>query len=148
MDNYEANITIGSDEELYITRKYKGRCEIKFNLIGKVDHRNSDSIDGRMAYTQSTKSELFVLELVDERMCKSSNRITILMKGFNKSEKERIKTGTRKLIQRGLLIRIKKEHYMVSPWFFVPQRTDQSEALHQWNKHKAARILLLQSSSV
>ena len=59
------------------------------------------------------------------------------MKNYNKSDKERIKTGARKLIDRGLLFRITREHYMVSPWFFVPQRIDQLEVLLQWNKLKA-----------
>ncbi len=128
------NLTIASNEELNITRKTKGRCEINFNLIGKGDHRKPDSINGRTAYTQSTKSELFVLELVDKYMCTSTNTVTIRLKDFNKAEKERIKTGTRKLIDRGLLFRIKREYYMVSPWFFVPQRIDQPEALLRWNK--------------
>ena len=136
MANFETDLKIASNEEVTITCKPKGRYEIKFDLIGKVDHRNSDSIDGRMSYTQSSKSELFVLELVDKCMCKSTNSVRIPMKDFNKSEKERIKTGTHKLIDRGLLFRIKREHYMVSPWFFVPQRTDQPEALLHWNKLK------------
>lgn len=134
MSNFEIDLKLASSEEVYITTKSKGRCEIKFNLIGKVDYRSPDSIDGRKAYTQSTKSELFVLELVDKYMCTSTNTVTIRLKEFNKSEKDRIKTGTRKLIDRGLLFRIKREYYMVSPWFFVPQRTDQPEALLRWNK--------------
>ena len=142
MDKFEADVKLASNEALIISRKPKGRYKIKFNLIGKVDDWNPDpdSIDGRKAYTQSTKSELYLLELVGEGMCKSSNRIRIPMKDFNITEKERIKTGTRKLIQRGLLIRIKREHYMVSPWFFVPQQTDQLEALLQWNKLKTLEL--------
>jgi len=126
MTKQETNLTISSDEELTVTRRPKEKYLIGFNFVGRVDGRKPESVDGRKAYTQSTKSELFVLELVDRLMDKATNTVKISLKDFNKTEKERIKTGTRKLADRSLLIRTKRQHYMVNPWFFVPQRNDQA----------------------
>jgi hypothetical protein len=146
MTQQATTLTILSSEEITVTSKPKGKVLITFNLIGKKDGRNLESIDGRKAYTQSTKSELFVLELVDELMDKTTNIVRISLKAHNKTEKERIKTGTRKLIARGLLIRIKREHYMVNPWFFVPQRNDQAPILLEWRRRRGSKSPAVPSS--
>ncbi len=130
----ETTVTISSDKEVTVTPRYKGGCPIKFNFIGKIDDRNPKSINGRKAYTQSTKSELYVLELVDKLMDKTTNRVIIRPKNYNKTEKERIKTGTRKLQDRSLLIRTKYQHYIVNPYFFVPQREYQRRVLLKWQE--------------
>ena len=134
-----ANVEITSDEEFTVRCKPKGRYHITFDMIGKIDTRKVDSINGRKAYTQSTKSELFVLELVDQLIDRTTNTVKISPKNFDKTEKERIKTGTRKLIARGLLVRTKNQNYIVNPWFFVPRQEYQSAILLEWNHWRAPK---------
>ena len=88
---------------------------------------------------QGTRSEHFVLELVDRLMDETTNTVKIAPTNFNKTEKERIKTGARKLEARRLLISTTRHHYIVNPWFFVPQREDQARILIEWHYWRAVK---------
>lgn len=132
MPSDTANVQISADEQVTINIRPKERYTIMFNRIGSITPRQSDSIDGDLAYTRSTKQELFFLEIARSLMDSETNTFRIHMSAYSTTDKARIKLGANKLIKRNLLVRLKREYYMINPWFFVPLVKHQSDILSQW----------------
>jgi hypothetical protein len=83
------------------------------------------------------KHELFLLQQV-YRHIDDNNRLTLRPKSYPSAEWAKLKRAIPLWKKRGLLISLKREYYIVNPWFLIPPKKEQLSAMDFWRalKHK------------
>ena len=54
------------------------------------------------------------------------------LKNLSPEEQEKLKKAIPLWIEKGLLVGIKREYYMVNPWFLTPPKQEQVRAMDYW----------------
>jgi hypothetical protein len=134
-----ANFQIGDDEKLEFTTSKRDRWLIPFLPIGREDSRYPESINAGDLISKFSKAEQFlyreVLRHKDER-----NNVRIRKKAYSTADQDRLKRAIPKWKEKNLFVSYKREHYMINPWFLVPQqRNTHLETITRWNELKASQ---------
>jgi hypothetical protein len=134
MQKIPANIHLEDGKEVRITTQSKDWF-MYFRPVGIDNSRQPESIDAIDYICEFTKAELFLLQIVKDHKAEN-NTITIRPKSYTPADKAKLKKSIPLWIKKRLLIRTKREHYMVNPWFFVPPKEEQRKAMDQWSNLK------------
>lgn len=146
MDNIHSNIipqntliTIVSDkdEELVIRRKKIAKNNLKFMKVGMPNMKNNikQSINFLYEITQMTKAEHLVINTIIPRIIYyeesgQTGEVKIKLNEFTPTNKIVFSKGYGLLKAKCLVIRTKKEHYMINPNALIP--ADYTRALELW----------------
>jgi hypothetical protein len=94
------------------------------------------TIDAIETMSKLTPQEWKVLQILKEDILKydelnnkmySSCHVSYEPKLLTPTQKAQFYTGTKRLIERGLIIREKRKHYMINPAFIIPTHYDKEE---------------------
>lgn len=102
-----------------------------FRPMGAINSRDPESIDAIDEMSHFNKSELFLLKIVSEKVS-SRNRIIITKSRYTKNEQVKLSAGIKSWMGKGLMKRIKREHYIVSPYFFTPAKEQHQVVSDAW----------------
>ena len=127
-------LTVNHDnnEYLEVHRKKLSDWKIPFTPIGNKSMKNPECIDALDVICDFNSKELFLLKIIKDKINKD-NELFLYKKSFDIGDNRKITTAMKSLINRGLVARIKREHYMVNPYFLVPKKEYQDLLLEKWH---------------
>lgn len=125
------SVNLNPDEFLEVSSRKQSPWLIPFTPIGKSSMRNRECIDALDVICTFNSKELFLLKLIKERI-DVSNEVYLKKQTFTEGDSRKITSAMKSLINRGLVKRIKREHYMINPYFLVPPKDKQQVLLNQW----------------
>ena len=132
-----ASFEIGANEELVVTTNKRSPWIVPFKPFGATNPRLPESIDAVSYIAEFSKAELFLFQ---EVMCHkhNNNDVRIRKKAYATDAQAKLKKAIPIWKRKGLLIQYKREHYMINPWFVVPQQKElHLETINRWKKLKA-----------
>lgn len=112
---------------------------IRNNFMGK-DHSPIDFID---VMANMSTQELWVVKLLKDNLIlikqitdngiklRTSSKSIIKQSNLSQAEKQKFKIGYKRLHEKNVLKRIKREHYILNPNFFIPYFYN--DELLEWN---------------
>ena len=130
MQTFHTDILVPNGKNIKISTYDSNAWVMRFRALGIVNSRQPESIDAIEYICEFTKSELFLLREV-YRHTEDNNRLTLRPKSYTSAEQAKLKMATRLWIKKRLLKRLKREYYMVNPWF-LPPRDEQLAAMDRW----------------
>ena len=124
-------------EEIRITTHKSSRWIMHFRPLGIVNSRQPESINAVNCISEFTKAELLLFRVVSD-LKDENNKLTLRLKSFSPADQAKLKKAIQHWIKKGLLVRTKREYYMVNPWFLIPPKQEQLNAMDYWRalKHK------------
>lgn len=130
-----ANIHVSEGRDVRISSIGPNKWCMHFRAFGVENPRQPESIDAAEYICSFTKSELFLFQQVYKHT-KESNNLTLRPKSYSPAELAKLRTAIPLWIEKGLLKRIKREYYMVNPWF-LPPRSEQLAEMDRWRVLKS-----------
>lgn len=121
----ELSVNHTSEEDVIIRKIKKDKWIFPFTPLGKKSMRDTNSLDAVDTITFFTKGELLLLREV-------KNNINKLHEVKLNSPDRCIATAIRSWIKKGLIKRIKREHYIVNPYFITPSLEYQQTIKDKW----------------
>lgn len=131
-DTFLAGIHVEDGKFVKITTHDVGRWIIPFRPLGRFNPKESRSIEAIDYIRQFNTAELFLLGEVDKHLDDDS-KVTLRVKAYSTADQARLKRAIPLWIDKKLLKRIKRERYMVNPWFLVPPKDEQAAAVGYWS---------------
>ncbi len=126
-----------NDLEISFTRKPKAKPKHTFIFhymgIGIQDMTKPDTIDSLYEITQMNKSELLLLEIINRSHIGHTLQTKIIMAEYNLTNKRKLATGIRLWIKKGFIKRIRRQEYMINPYFITPEPGRHEILLAAWN---------------
>ena len=107
-----------------------GWC-MRFQAIGDYSPRQPESISATEYISEFSKAELFLFREVSKHV-EGNNKLTLRPSSYTPAEQAKLKLAIPLWIKKGLLIRIKREYYLVNPWFLVPTIDEQVNVMNYW----------------
>jgi len=127
------DILLEKDRVLKITTIESEGWYINFRAFGAYNSRKPESIDAVEYISEFTKAELFLFRTVCEHTAKNCT-ITLRPRSFSPAEQAKLKKAIPLWIKKRLLKRIKREYYVVNPWFLVPPKKEHLKVMRQWSE--------------
>lgn len=90
-----------------------------FIPVGKKSMRNPKSLDALDIICEFDKSELFVLSQVKSKITQN-HEVTLSRADFTSNEQRKLQKGIKSFLDKALMVRLKREHYAVNPYFLTP----------------------------
>ncbi len=116
-----AQFTVEDDEEMTISKKKKYTSP-PYSMVGNGrKNKFGESLHLIEVLCEFSKAEQFAfLKVIETLKCLGDSRIKhnvcpVFMKDLSSAEQQKFKNGITDLIQKGIVKRSKKEHYMVNP---------------------------------
>ena len=132
-----AQFTIDSDEEVTVSRKGKYTSP-PFSMVGNGNkNKYGESLNLIEILCEFSKAEQFAfLKVIETLKClldsrEKHNVCPVFMGRLTSAEQQKFKSGITDLIQKGIVKRSKKEHYMVNPNLILSKEYRTDMAL--WN---------------
>ena len=132
-----AQFTIDSDEEVTVSRKGKYTYP-PFSMVGNgKKNQYGTSLNLIETLCEFSKAEQFAfLKVIETLKCigdsrKKHNVCPVFMKDMSSAEQQKFKSGITDLINKGIVKRSKKEHYMVNPNLIIS--TSYADDMTMWN---------------
>lgn len=126
---------VEDDEDILITTRKSSGWIMHFRPLGVVNYRQPESIDALEYICGFTKGELFLLKQVYGHI-DDNNRLTLRPKSYAPAEWAKLKKAIPLWRKKGLLVRLKREYYMINPWFLIPAKQEQVKATDYWKALK------------
>ena len=132
-DKIAVTVYISPDESVNVAK----RRAIKPNYFmvgnGTMNKQKVYGIDLLRELADSTKAEQFLLLAIKDGIC-YDNGYSPIVKVVPETDTQRqyIKLGYKSLLARGLVVRVKKSHYMINPNALIP--IDYEQAMVDWNQ--------------
>ena len=121
-------VNLEQNEELRVSKKkYNRKWLFPFQGMGKLSVKNIDTLDSLEIISHFTKGELTLLREVKNNI-DHYHRVTL------EHSSRSLSTAIRQWLSKGLIKRIRREHYMVSPYFFTPAIDLHEKMLEHWEK--------------
>ena len=120
-------------EEVSIQRKQKRATKPNYFMIGNgtMNKHRMYAIDLLEEVAKSTKAEQFLLLSIKDGICYGNDYNPVVnVIGETKYQQNMITEGYKSLAARGLVLRVKKAHYMINPNALIPP--DYEGALQVW----------------
>lgn len=127
-------VTHHKDEVVEVNTKPKYNPKLPYyKRIGfPMEHASTDILDllGEKYYNNSPVTWL-LWKLV--KLCDTKTNISVL-RGFDmtSAEKQRVSAAYSTLFQDNIIIRTKREHYIINPRIFLPKNETYNEVLEHW----------------
>ncbi len=116
--------SLDEGEEIIVSRKKRSK--------NKIDNWRAIKMDAIDLMTKMKPQELFVVSLMNKKMDYRTNCFVVRGKELSSGDSQKFKAGFKMLNTKGVLKRIKREHYIVSPEFVVPL-SEYSDVNIAWN---------------
>lgn len=123
------------DTEITFTASKRASWYMHFRAFGAFNSKDPESMNSVNHIAEFSKAELFLYREVCGRTGENS-RLTLRPKSYTPAEQAKLKKATPLWIKKGLLKRIKREYYMVNPWFLIPPKQEQVKAMDYWRALK------------
>ena len=107
-----------------------------FKPIGIKFMTDPQSIDSLDTISMFNKGELKLLNIVNKEFIPKNLQIYIIKKKFTAPTQRILTSAINSWIKKGLLKRIQKEKYMISPYFFTPLPSEQGIIYDVWKSLK------------
>ena len=104
---------------------------IPFKPLGKRIDREPETIEAVEYISKFSKSELFLLQEV-YRHVDDDCTLTLRPGTYSSADRAKLKRAIPLWKKKELLVSIKRERYMVNPWFLVPPKREQFRAVSHW----------------
>ena len=131
MQRIPTDFLIGDGKRLRITTYESSSWIMHFQPFGVVNSRQPESINAVNYISEFTKAELFLFRVVFDHK-DENNKLTLRLRLFSPAEQAKLKKAIQHWIKKALLVRIKREYYMVNPWFLTPPKQEQVKAMDFW----------------
>lgn len=128
------DIHVPEGKEAIISMVDARRWVIPFKPLGKRIDRDPETIEAVEHICKFNRDELYLLEQVN-RHVDDDSRLTLRPSSYTPADQARLKRAVRLWIKKELLVRLKRERYMVNPWFLVPPKHEQLSAVNLWRVH-------------
>jgi hypothetical protein len=104
---------------------------IPFKPLGKRIDREPESIEAIEYISKFSKGELFLFQEVCKQVDDDCT-LTLRPGTYSSADRAKLKRAIPLWKKKELLVSIKREHYMVNPWFLVPPKHKQFKAMTLW----------------
>lgn len=131
MQRIPTDIHLEKGKGIKITTFDPALWHMRFRAFGDKKYSDPESINAVDYISEFTKAELFLFREVCEHTEKNS-KLTLRPKSYTPAAQARLKKAIPLWIKRRLLVRIKREYYMVNPWFLTPPKDEQVTAMDYW----------------
>jgi hypothetical protein len=135
MSTIPTSFKMDKDTEITFTATKRASWYMHFRAFGAFNSKDPESINAVNYIADFSKAELFLFREVC-RHTEENSRLTLRPKSYTTAEQARLKVAIPLWIEKGLLIRIKREYYMVNPWFLIPPKQEQVKAMDDWKALK------------
>jgi hypothetical protein len=125
------SVNLNPNEDLVVRTQEKSKWLIPFTPIGKHSMRNPDSIDALDVICKFNTRELYLLSEMRANL-NPTYKFTIKRKDYSPTDYRRLTTAVRSFLTLGLIKRIKREQYMINPYFLVPSLDKQKDLIQEW----------------
>ena len=95
-----------------------------------------------------SKAELHAFLMLLYSHPDATNTVTYVATVMNRSDQNRFYSGTKGLIFRKLVIRLKENVYLLNPDYFVPPRAFYEKAVLTWKAHDLSNVSQSKSGSL
>ena len=119
------------DEEVVVNRKAKYNPKIpRFKRLGMDISLDILELLAEKYYSNPSVNWFLwkLIKLIDTR----TNTVTLLNSNLTSSEVRRVVAAYKVLEQDNIVIRIKREHYIINPMVFLPQNETFDQVLEHW----------------
>lgn len=132
MAHTKVTVNLPKNIDLHLSTKAKAKWLFSFTPLGTKNMSKPDSLDSLDVICQFNKAELHLLKLIKDNINK--HNIAVLKRStLTKSDQRKLDTSLKAFTQKGLIKRIQKEHYLVNPYFLVPNLDYHQVVLDHWN---------------
>ena len=131
MSTLPTSFKMEKDTEITFTASKRASWYMHFRAFGAFNSKDPESINAVDYISEFSKAELFLFREVCRRT-EEDSRLTLRPKSYTKADQARLKKANSLWIKKGLLVRIKREYYMVNPWFLIPPKQEQVNAMDDW----------------
>ena len=128
------DIHVPEGKEAKISLVDAKRWIIPFRPIGKRVEGPIETINAIDYICKFNKDELFLLQEV-YKFIDDDCKLTLRPGSYTPANRARLKRAIPAWIEKELLVRLKRERYMVNPWFLVPPKDEQFSAVNLWRVH-------------
>ena len=128
------DIHVPEGKEAMISMVDAKRWIMPFRPVGKRTLWQPESIEAIEYICKFNKDELFLLREVYKSADEDST-LTLRPKSYEPADRAKLKRAIPLWIKKELLVRLKRERYMVNPWFLVPPKHEQFSAESLWRMH-------------
>lgn len=111
--------------------KQRDRWIFPFKPLGKTSPRDQHTMDAVEAISHFSKAELTLLSVVNTHI-QPDNQVVIRRSDFSDKKKRQLTAAIKSWQNKNLLIRTKREHYLVNPYFFTPALKKQAQVKENW----------------
>lgn len=126
------SVNVLPDEHLKISSVKKSNWLFPFTPIGKKAMNKPDTLDALDMICNFNKGELFLLKEIKDGM--QRNHAVVLKKSnYALTDARKITKAINSFIKLGILKRVKREYYLVNPYFLVPNKDDQLMIKMTWD---------------
>jgi hypothetical protein len=95
-------------------------------------NHSPESIDALETISEFNKAELFLLKVVNENIVHGSLELKIVKSNYSLADKRKLTAAIKSWIDKKLIRRLHREHYMISPYFFTPLKNIHEDMLMAW----------------
>ena len=132
MNTTQVQINLNRDERLVLSKERKSKWLVPFTPIGKAIMQNPDSIDALELICSFNKGELALLKVLKDGLDRY-HQVTIQKSNLSLGDNRKLTQAIKSFIKKGLLKRIRREVYMVNPFFLVPASNSQELLILEWH---------------
>ena len=119
------------DTEITFTAFKRATWYMHFRAFGTTNFKDPESINAVDYISEFSKAELFLFREVCKHT-EEDSRLTLRPKLYTAADQAKLKKARPLWIKKGLLVGIKREYYMVNPWFLIPPKQEQVKAMDYW----------------
>jgi hypothetical protein len=121
-----------AQEHVAVNVQSKASWLFPFRPLGKLPmHSKPDHVDALAEICKFSKAELFLLDIVREHL-EPNNFIKITKAKYTQSVQQKVSLAISTWIKKGLIKRVKREQYLVNPYFLVPALDKQDLVKKHW----------------
>ena len=134
------NITLRDDEELSMQKKKKYLPTPNYYKVGNGTYSsryNMSSIDLMNEILEMTVPEAWLLRLLKDNLIGyDSTEVSLVDVALTDSDKQKLKIAYKRLRDKDLVRRIKRQHYMINPVALIPSGVDVTKEVIKYKELK------------
>jgi len=132
MPTSKIEIKHARNEKIITGVQHANQQLFRFIKIGANNYMDKNSIDALLFISAFTKAELHLLQVANSNVTKT-NRLIIRKSAYPLNEQRQLTFAVKCWLKKGLIKREKREHYIINPYFFVPDLDNQRAIKDTWN---------------
>lgn len=135
----ESILKVKHDDKLKITIAHESEKEIQknkfyFRPIGKYVF-GDEQMDALHEISKFNKAELFLLNEVNSKLIAKANLVKLKKTDYSLANQRKLTSAIKLWISKNLIVRIRREEYMINPNFFTPEKGTHESIEHCWKHH-------------